>query len=297
MKNGLTCLIIASSLIVQSQNINTREYSERFSNGTQNAITTIIYTGNIEDVKNDWKKLLKKYKNEKVKVTDNEVFGDNILIKEWGNNTIDVYAKFEVDAKTAASIQMAVAVDLGGAYLSSSGDKTKFRYMEDLVKNFAVAATKKPIQSSLKDGEKLLQKQMEEQKDLERENKNLKESIEENRKKITKTEDKIIEKETALEKKNAEVNIQKKVVESITDLVSDPAKSAKKTYDKLIDQQKSLEKDKKSMKSDIDEYTKKIKTAEENTLKNETNQVIKKAEVEKQKIIVSDLVKRLEGIN
>ena len=99
MKNTFTLLGLFITLTGFSQSIIVKETNEKFSTGSQNAITTTLFENNLNDVVNEWKKVLKDYKYEKVKDKDNEVFGDNILIKDWGNNPVDFYSKFEENKK------------------------------------------------------------------------------------------------------------------------------------------------------------------------------------------------------
>lgn len=295
MKKIFTLSAIAFTGFSFSQSINVKDGNEKFSTGSQYAITTTIYENTADEAISEWKKVLKDFKNEKVKESDNEVFGDNILIKEWGNNPVDVYTKFEEDKK-AKTVKMSTAVDLGGTYLASS-DKEKTKLIEKMMKDFAVKMTKEPIASAVKAAEKQQAKLEDDQKDLEKDNKNRKEDIEDYKKKIAKAEKEIIEKEAAIEKKKGEVSIQKKVVDASSGAVNEQAKSAKNILEKLEDQQKDLEKDKKNLKEDIENYNKKIKKAEDDIKKNEDDQVKKKAEIETQKKEVEAVKKKLDAVN
>lgn len=296
MKKLFTLSSFIISFSTFSQSILVKEGNEKFSTGSQNAITTTIYENNLNDVLSEWKKVLKDFKYEKVKDDDNEVFGDNILIKEWGNNPVDFYTKFE-ENKSNKTVNMSVAVDLGGVYLSSSADKDKYNYIEKLVKDFAIKQTKAPLEEAVKDAEKLLAKKEDQQKDLEKDNKNLHEDITDYNAKIRKAETDLVAKEGELVKKKSEVAVQKKVVEASSGAVSEQAKSAKKIYDKLADQEKDLEKDKKDLKEDIEKYKDKIKDAEKDIKKNEEEQVKKKAEIDAQKKAVEAVTTRLKAVN
>lgn len=290
-------LIIALSVLAYTagaQNITVKDATEKFSSGSQPALVTIIHENTAEEVMQEWKKVLKDFKNEKVKDDKGEVFGDNVLIKEWGNNPVDVYTRFDEDKKDR-TVKMAVAVDLGGAYLSNQ-DKEKTRYMEKLIKDFAVKMTKAPIEASLKQNEKLFAKLEDQQRDLQKENKNLNGDIINYKNKIAKAEKEVAVKDVEIEKKKEEVKVQKKVVDASSDAVSEQAKSSKKIYDKLNDQLNDLEKDRKNQKDDIQDYQEKIKKAESDIKTNEQNQEKKKQELESQKKIVEDLKKKLDGV-
>ncbi len=279
-----------------AQSISTKEGNENFSSGGQNAVITNIFESKMNDVIDEWKKILKDFKHEKVKENDNEVFGDNILVKDWGNNSVDFYTKFEENKKDKI-VKMMVAVDLGGSYLSSSNDKDKYKFVEKMVKEFAIKMTKEPLEEAVKDNTKALEKLQDKEKDLVKDKKNLQGDIEDYKKKITKSEKEIVEKKVAIEKKKSEVNVQKKVVDASSDAVSEQAKSSKKILEKLTDQLKDLEKDEKGLKNDVDDYKDKIKKAEKNIKENEEGQTKKKKEIEDQTKIVDDFKKRLDKVN
>jgi hypothetical protein len=220
MKKSL--LLVASLIAVTgfAQKINVKDGSHKFSNGSHNAYTTTIYESTKDEVESKWKSFLKDFKNEKVKSDNGEIFGDNIVIKDWGNNPVDVYTAFEED-KTNKTVTMHVAFDLGGAYLSSSeGDKHKSA--EKMIREFAIKTTKDAMGDKVKDLEKALGKLEDNQKDLEKDNKNSKSDIESYKEKIKKAEADIAKNETDQAKKKTEIEAQKKLVDE-----------AKKVMDKV----------------------------------------------------------------
>ncbi len=211
-------LLLVASLVslnaLNAQEIAVRESSEKFSTGSQNAAVTTVFEISKDDAISEWKKVLKDFKNEKVKDKSDEVFGDNIVIKEWGNNPVDIYTRFEEDKKTK-TVKMMTAVDLGGTYLSSSTASDKYRFIEKLMKDFAIKMSKKPIEENLKVAEKLGEKLADNQKDLEKENKNLKSDIEDAKNRIKTAEENIKKNEENQVKKKTEIEAQKKVIEEV----------------------------------------------------------------------------------
>lgn len=294
MKHFITLSFITLVSYSFSQSISVKDGNERFSTGSQPAAITTITENNLDEVISEWKKVLKDFKNEKVKDNNNEVFGDNITIKEWGNNPVDIYTKFE-ENKASKTIRMAVAVDLGGAYLNPSSDKYKF--IEKLTKDFAVKMTKAPLADVLKNSEKVLAKMEDEKKDLEKDKKNLQEDIVSYKNKIAKAEKEVTVKEGEIAKKKGEVDVQKKVVDASSGAVNEQAKSSKKILEKLEDQLKDLEKDKKNLKGDIEDYNSKIKKAEQDIVKNDESQVRKKEVIENQKKAIAENKKKLDSVN
>lgn len=215
MKNiFLASAIFFSACFVNAQTISVSEQNTTFSVGTQNALTTTVYQNSKDDVISRWKNFLKDYKNEKIKMDGEELFGDNVLIKEWGNNPVDVYTRFE-ENKESKTVKLLVAFNLGGAWLSSATDAVKYASAEKMLKEFATKTTKAPVEEKLKAAEKLLLKLESDQKDLEKDNKNLRSNIEDYKKKISNAEEDIRTNESNQSKKKAEIDAQKTAVEQV----------------------------------------------------------------------------------
>ena len=207
-------LTIATLLTIQTihaQTIVVKEAPNKFSTGIQNAINTSFYESSKSDLESAWKSVLKDFKSEKVKSEKDELFADNVVIKEWGNNTVDIYTTFEEDKKTK-TVNMHVAFDLGGAYLKSSEQREKFDFAQKLVKDFAIKMAKIPVEEAIKEQTKTLTKFEDSQKDLEKDNKNLKSDIESYKEKIKKAESDIKKNEEDQTKKKSEIENQKKTV-------------------------------------------------------------------------------------
>lgn len=213
MKKITTSIFIAVSVYSFAQEVRVKSGNEKFSSGSHDCLVTTIYEGDKDNAMSKWKSKLNSFKDEKVKRSGDEIFGDNIEIKDWGNNTVDIYSKFDED-KEKKTVTMSVAVDLGGTYLTSS-DKDKYNYIEKLMKEFAVDMTKDNIKDLVNDAEKALGKLESAQKSLESENKNLKGDIEDYKKKIAKAESDIKDNEANQAKKKAEIDVQKKVTDDI----------------------------------------------------------------------------------
>ena len=197
-----------------AQKVQVTSQNAEFSVGNQNALMTTIFQGNKDDVKDQWKDFLKDFKNEKVKSEKDEIIGDNILFKDWGNNTVDVYTRFE-ENKDDKSVKMFVAFDLGGAYLTSSKDPEKYALAEKMLKEFAVKATRFPIENQIKAAEKQLGHFDDDQKDLVRDNGKLHDDIKDYNKKIENAESDLKKNEEAQSKKKSEIETQKATIEKL----------------------------------------------------------------------------------
>ncbi|MEP7168755.1 MAG: hypothetical protein ABI855_05240 [Bacteroidota bacterium] len=215
MKNSILILaVLAYANIATAQTIMVSEQNATYSTGNQNALVTTIYQNSKDEVVSKWKDYLKDFKNEKVKFDNNEMFADNLLIKDWGNNPVDVYTRFE-ENKDDHSVKMMVAFDLGGAYLTSGKDAAKYAMAEKLVKDFGVKATRFPFEEKIRIAQKLLGNMDGDQKNLEKENKDLHNDIDTYKNKMTKAEDEIKKNEDSQAKKKAQIEAQKTVIEQI----------------------------------------------------------------------------------
>lgn len=297
MKKIYSTIIMATlSSFAVAQSISVKETNAGFSTGSQNAAMTTITGCSADYAIDQWKKVLKDFKYEKVKDNNNEVFGDNILIKDWGNNPVDFYTKFEEDKK-AKTVKMYTAVDLGGTYLTSSNNRDKYKLIEQMTKDFAVRMTKAPMRDALEDSQKTLSKLEDNQKDLEKDKRNLQENITSYKSKIVKAEKEIAGKDVEITTKKGEVEVQKKVVNASAGAVNEQAKSSQKIYNKLEGELKDLEKDKKNLKEDVSDYNSKIAKAESDIKKNEEEQVKKKQAIENQKKLIEEQKKKLDAVN
>src|SRR6267142_805013 len=113
MKKITTGIFIAASVYSFAQEVRVKGGNEKFSSGSHDCLTTTIFEGDKDKAMSKWKSKLNSFKDEKVSRKGDEVFGDNIEIKEWGNNPVDIYSKFDED-KDKHAVTMSIAVDLGG---------------------------------------------------------------------------------------------------------------------------------------------------------------------------------------
>lgn len=202
--------VITLSAVGQKK-IEVRESNENIGGGSHNALTVMIYIEDQDYVEKQWKSKLKDM-NGKVS-SKKEIFADDCSVKAMGENTFDVYSRVEI--VKGEGVKLIVGVDLGGAYLSSREHGEQFKYIKEVVHQFAIDVTKKKIGDELHDQEKVLSKIEGEQKDLEKDNSSLKSDIESYKEKIKKAEADIKTNEENQKKKKEEIEAQKKVVEAV----------------------------------------------------------------------------------
>ncbi len=212
MKTILTSVAIILSINLFAQkDIDVEEKNGEFSLGKENGFSVDIPEADVDDVMKGWKEEMKDYK---AKVSDkkDEMFADDAEMEELGVNTADIYAVFK---ETEEGMNMIVFVNLGGAYLSSSlhGDQAKF--MEELIRKFAIEEAKDAIEEQIDAQDKILSGLESDQKSLEKENEDLHHAIEDYNDKIKKAEGDIKTNEKNQTDKKAAIEAQKTVIESV----------------------------------------------------------------------------------
>jgi len=228
MKKILTLTIVLSFTVWGfAQKIKIKESRESIGPGSNNALVVTLYSVDPEIAAEAFRSYMKPYGGKRGE-KDGGIFIDHALIKDMGNNTIDVYGKAQ-GAKGDKEIKFVVGFDLGGAFLNSSDHKAQYSVAEKIVKEFALKATKDAIEAQLKAAQKVQGKLENELKDLEKENKNLTGNMEDYKAKIKKAEEEIISNKDKIkkaegdiltnksnqDKKKPEIEAQKKIVTDI----------------------------------------------------------------------------------
>ncbi len=213
-KQILTIAIAVSSLQFFAQDVKVRESNESFSNGGHNALSVTLYVTDVNMVEKEWKSQMKDFGYDKSSEKSNEYFFDNVIMKQLGNNTLDVFSKV-TEQKAEKTVTLTAAFDLGGAYLSSSEHREKFEYVKKVMHDFAVKITKEAIDDEIKDASKVLSNIQSKQASLEKDNKGLADDITNYNQKIKKANEQIEQNKKDIETKKSEVTAQQKVVDGI----------------------------------------------------------------------------------
>ena len=209
---GIAVFIIATTGFSQHK-IEVNETSFGFSTGNQHALFVTVFETTTKDVSKAWQKKLKDFKG-KINEKKGEVIADNALIKDFkDNNTVDIYSRFE-ETKDG-NTKMFVAVDMGGAYLSSSDHPEKFKAMKKILYDFAKKMSEDVVNEQIKDASKILTGLEAEQKNLTKENEGLHKDIDNYNEKIKKAEEDIKTNLANQEAKKKEIESQQKAVDSL----------------------------------------------------------------------------------
>ena len=215
MKKYLLLLVLpllSINIHAQKIKINVDEKNASIGGSSHNCLVVIIYDSNKDDIEKEWKSKMKGY-DAKVSSKD-DIFADNALIKTISDNTCDVYARAE-KGSNENEIKFTVGFLLGETWLSSSANSAAYKAAEQIVKDFAKKMTQEAIDEKVKAQIKILDKLNDEQEDLTKKNKDLKDDITDYQEKIKKAESDIKTNEEGAAKKKAEIEVQQKAVDAI----------------------------------------------------------------------------------
>ncbi len=118
------------------------------SQGSNNALTITLSDIRAKDVENVWKDYMKTMGNKtKYQRKEKEYFADDASLPEVSKSTVDIYSKAEESGK---DVQFSVWFDLGGGYLSSSGQPDQYKAAVNVMNDFVREINRYKINEQLK---------------------------------------------------------------------------------------------------------------------------------------------------
>lgn len=216
-KKLLLALALAVPVALSAQKkIEVHESSENLGGGHHPALIVTAPVKNGDDLLKAFKDKMKDF-GAKVS-TKKELFADDAEWKAFGPNAFDAYAK--VEEVKGEGFKLVVGVDMGGAWMSAGQHGEQTRLFKNMLREIAVKVSKDEVADEVKVQEKLLDKQMNQQQDLEKKNKDLHEDIENYKKKIADAENNIKTNEQDQVKKKEEIEKQKEAVKLVKEKLS-----------------------------------------------------------------------------
>ncbi len=195
-----------------TQDIKTNEENVSFQSGSHSAIVVTIPYGNKDVVEKELRSELKDWGG-KYNSSKGEYSAMQASMKSMGDKYFDGYAKIlNADEKT---IQVAFAVDLGGAYMNKSEHGSQYKAIEEKVKKFALRAATESIDGELAVEAKILRELEKDKSESEKNISNAKSDIEDYKKRISEAEQKIKDNESAVSKKTSEIGVQSSKIADI----------------------------------------------------------------------------------
>jgi hypothetical protein len=204
-----------ASTTLAAPNLSTvREGERAMSQGSKNALTIDIPKANLKLVEKLWKDYAKQFKGDtkRDKKTE-EWFTDNAMISGIGGaNTVDMFVKF---SEASDLTNMALWIDLGGAYVGSKDFSDKYKAAEKILADFSLTVQREQTRQQLEEQQDEARKMEKQQKRLEDKNVDLHKDIENYKKKITQAEADIQTNLKQQEEQKLKIEQQKKLVEDI----------------------------------------------------------------------------------
>ena len=207
----ITLLFSFSNSFFTQYKIAVSEKSVKFNDGNFNAFSVTVYELTVKEVEKLWKKQMKDMKAN-VSSKKNEMKGDDAKVKSMGENTFDIYS---LASEVEGGVEISIAFDLGGAFLSSSDHPDKAKYMKSTVYDFAVSSTKEGIRGILKKEEKIQADLEKQHADLVKQKEKLEKDIDNWEKAIEKAKNDIKDNLQNQEDKKEQIEKQKKVVQGV----------------------------------------------------------------------------------
>ncbi len=196
MKNlFLLVIFLLASTVLFSQKISVGETTERIGGSRNNAFVVQIHQVSEKEVEREFRNYLRS-SNAKVSRKRGELRGENANIPSISDRPINIYAKIK-DVNNN-SVELTVAFDLGGTFLSSGMHPSQTDRAKDILRNFSKDITANAFSQILRDEERSLSRQeraqskaVREKDNLEKVNERMKRDIERNEKKIESLDKKI----------------------------------------------------------------------------------------------------------
>lgn len=210
MKKLLTILLTCATFTAFTQ-VLVKETNVNIEGGKNGFEITIPYADQ-KTVEKELKNLFKSWKgsfSEKKGIMKS----DDCKDKDMGENTFDVFGTVVENGENGS--KALIAVNLGGAYLSSKEHPDRFKVMEKELHKWAVKTATEFVAEIEKEEKKKLEDQQDELSDLEKEQKKLEDEIEDYKKRIEDNKKAIEESKKSQEEKKGEIKAQETVLQEV----------------------------------------------------------------------------------
>lgn len=205
MKTILLAAAVSAVTFFHAQEVKPNEQSVPFSTGSHNAIVVSIPHANKDIVERELRSELKDWGG-KYNSSKGEMTATQASMKAMGDKYFDAIGKVIETGNN--EIMIAIAVDLGGAFLDSKQHNAQYKVMEEKIRKMAVRASIASIDEELSEQGKVLKTMERDKKEFEENIERSKKDIEDYKKRIADAEQKIKDNESAVSKKDGEIKDQ-----------------------------------------------------------------------------------------
>ena len=271
------------------------EITRSMSKGEQAGFKADIPQAVKKDVEGEWSKIIRKDTKSKVENVNNELSIAGTVLKEISVNPISVYA---VMNQYPDRIELNAFFEVDSAvFATKEKNETEYLAAKKFVRDFAVSAYRSAVQNEMDGEDKKLKEMESEFSKLVKENDNLHKKINEEKRSIESTNKKVATSKLDQERVRKQVQEQKEELAKVRDtgnevIIKENEKKLK-TFEsevsKLEKQEDGMHKDNTKSDASIREYERSI-TANEATMK------LQQEEIAKQKQLIQNIRKKMEGI-
>lgn len=306
---GFSAIIFSAGLtFAQQSNFVVNEVEATISQGQQTGFEIVIPEVQVKDVQSALSKWTKSNKGKYVSSKNSsEIFLDNVLLPSVSENTVDMYT---VLTQQTDGVKLQTFVDLGGAFLTSSGHPQAFTAMEAVLIDFARNQYTSKVDEDIKNEEKHFSKLQSELKSLEKQNDGYHKDIANNQENIQKQELAISKNEIDQKTKEQQISLQQEILlaarqkkssmgnvdDATKKMLDNQIKTEEKSLKSFESQLKSLKGDYSSSVSSIEKSKSTIAQREQDIIKNNDDQNTKRQQIELQKQIVEAVKTKRSGI-
>ena len=299
----LLSIIIAAILFVPTEIINAQQSIEvtnkmvTMSQGEQPAYIVEIPQADVDDVMENWTKIIRQNTKEKAMVTGHEISILGTRIEEIYLEPISIYSAI---IKADSTLKLFAVFEIDSVLFNYEENSTIenekiHSHIQHFMRDFAVNEYEYAVEEELEAEEKKLKELNKELAGLTGDNENMHKAVKENEQDIKNAEDAIKSYELDNERKQGEINSKK---EAIAGLSGQP-----ELQDQAKDQLKDLEKEKKNIANKLEKEQKNIVKYQSNITEINRNiernlelQEIKLQEINTQEDIVQAVKLKLGGI-
>jgi hypothetical protein len=196
---GLSCAAVQAQVTV-------KESAKSIAGASNNTLNVMIKGGDTKALAKEVQRFMKDMGCKVNENKDGTLFGDDCEVKAMGPNTFDMHGR--LDPIPGEGVDVVLAIDLGGAFLSSAAHPERFAPAREMVYRFAVEKTRDVIGQDIKKVEGVIAEKEKEQARLEADRAKLQKDLEELNARIAAAE-------TAIIGKKAEIQLQREQITSL----------------------------------------------------------------------------------
>jgi vacuolar-type H+-ATPase subunit I/STV1 len=150
-----------------------KEQMTSYGKTSANSLVIVIPEASMKSVEKEWKSLIKVYSG-KAKGSKGMITAENVVISTMGTNSLSVLSKI---APVSDGVELSVAFNDNGNFITSSQDRSQFAAAENLLYNFGLRVARIGVGEKSSAVQKEFATLLKKQKDIEAKQKRLQSNI------------------------------------------------------------------------------------------------------------------------